>query len=516
MLRWSSVNKRQKMWLAAVGGAISLLIVAAVVIITLIPGQTAGNSIKTEGPVSSTPLFPQATASSTAVGTESGGGTHTTAADSTSSAVAQTTPAATTVTTSTTTTTTIPTPTTPPPVRDKWEQQSFVLSSFFTVGGSGDRNQYRSSLRLHKEAGLNLVELTFLSKGALLAALDVCEELQLPSIAQDQSINGVGKNAPAFTDSQIRRYVEELSRYRYLEGYYVWDEPTMEMFSTARRQRDLFKQYAPGQLAFSCVFPSYGVYNWSSTDWGWENSRYAEYVSEYLKIVDPEVLSLNHYPFGNNGGNVSLQTHNLWRDMGLMRRKALELGRPYWHYYQLSGNLDTKESGDITPEKVAVQMYAGLAYGVKGLSAFATCGGLVVFDGVRYVKGPYFDQLAALNRQVLNLGNELFNKQSTALYHPGLSDATKSAYFCDDLGESELIAALPGGTVAGVFTGGGKTYLMLVNKDYQRPLTGTIRLKTAKTVREFQAADNRYGASSYADRFDVTLGKGEGKLFALE
>lgn len=500
----STVTKRQKLLLMILCVVVALLIAVTAVIVTIIPGS----SVNVGGTVSTTDTTVVTTTASPATkGTGSMGGTDTT------TVVGQTTV----VNKTTITTKTSPTTTAPITTADKWEQDSFVLSSFFTVGGSGDKNQYRSSLKLHKEAGLNLVELTFLSKGALLAALDVCEELQIPSIAQDlDNINGVGKTVPSFTESEVKAYVEELSRYRYLEGYFVWDEPTMEMFSTARRQKDMFKKYAPGKLAFSCLYPSYGVYNWSSNDFGWENSRYAQYVNNYLTTVDPEVISLNYYPFGNNGGDVSLQTHNLWRDMGLMRSKALELDKPYWHYYQLSGNLETKETADLTPEKAAVQMYAGLAYGAKGLSAFATFAGLVVFDGARYVKGPNFDQLTELNKKVMNLGNELFDKRSVALYHPGLSATTQKNYFCDDLEASDLIVSLPEGTIAGVFAGGGKTYLMLVNKDYQRSLIGTVKLKGSKTVREFRAAENIYGGGTSGSQFSVTLGKGEGKLFVLE
>lgn len=65
------------------------------------------------------------------------------------------------------------------------KQDQFVLSTFFAVGGSADKQQYTKMLTLTKESGINLVELTFLSGQALDTALQVCEEIQLYNIAQD-------------------------------------------------------------------------------------------------------------------------------------------------------------------------------------------------------------------------------------------------------------------------------------------------------------------------------------------
>lgn len=65
------------------------------------------------------------------------------------------------------------------------KQDQFVLSTFFAVGGSADKQQYTKMLTLTKESGINLVELTFLSGQALDTALQVCEEIQPYNIAQD-------------------------------------------------------------------------------------------------------------------------------------------------------------------------------------------------------------------------------------------------------------------------------------------------------------------------------------------
>jgi len=57
--------------------------------------------------------------------------------------------------------------------------------------------------------------------------------------------------------------------------------------------------------------------------------------------MQPDVLSFNYYPFARHGS--SLIECDWWRDMGLMRVKAIEFQIPFWYYYQAS------ELGDKSP-----------------------------------------------------------------------------------------------------------------------------------------------------------------------
>lgn len=104
------------------------------------------------------------------------------------------------------------------------KQDQFVLSTFFAVGGSADKQQYTKMLTLTKESGINLIELTFLSGQALDTALQVCEEIKLNNIAQDLTqYSGFGDQAPPFTDQIAEQTVQNLQKYQYNIGFFVWD-----------------------------------------------------------------------------------------------------------------------------------------------------------------------------------------------------------------------------------------------------------------------------------------------------
>ena len=370
-----------------------------------------------------------------------------------------------------------------------WKQKSFVLSSFFAVGGGG-KIQNRNWLAKTKEAGINMVELTFLSRSLLKSAVEACEMLKLPCIIQDLDANGgIGRDYPGFTEQSVKEFVDEYKEYSCVEGYYVWDEPHKDVFMKTRELRDLFKKYAPEKLAFSCVYPSYGVYNWSSSDFNWKNSTYGKYIDEYLNEIQPEILSLNYYPFAVTGLKSDIYRHDVWRDMGYVRKQAIETGTPNWHYFQGVSDLQKKTPDGLAVEQIKVQMYAALAYGVKGLSYYTSYGLFLDENGE---KTSYYEPLTKINNKVKAIGDFLLDKKQQELYHSGLDKPVEKMYFLDSFDDSTIVSDIPNHIIMGVFhDDDNKNVLVLVNKNYNEKVKGTMSLKNQGKVSLFDAETKR-------------------------
>ena len=131
---------------------------------------------------------------------------------------------------------------------------------------------------------------------------------------------------------------------------------------------DLFEKYDPGKLLFCCGFPSYGVYNWENGLYNWEEHSYTNYIDTYIDTIDPYVVSFDYYPFRSSG--MSLVDSDLWRDMGYVSKRAREVGKPFWFYFQ-GVNMMTGTEG-LSPNEISAQMFAAIAYNAKGLSWFVT------------------------------------------------------------------------------------------------------------------------------------------------
>lgn len=82
----------------------------------------------------------------------------------------------------------------------------------------------------------------------------------------------------------------------------------MEQFENTAKIKQAFQKFAPQKLAFSCIYPSYGKYDWAS-------GRYPIYVDTYLKTVDPPILSMDYYPYTDK--NSQMIGNNLWQEISL-------------------------------------------------------------------------------------------------------------------------------------------------------------------------------------------------------
>ncbi|RZM18990.1 MAG: DUF1566 domain-containing protein, partial [Pedobacter sp.] len=144
-----------------------------------------------------------------------------------------------------------------------WTQKEFVLSTFLALTGSGDKPTYEKILSQTREAGITHVELSFLNTTALRAALDVSEALGVKTLAQDLTkFSGFQSEQPSYTPTSINNEIGQLKNYRFLEGYFIWDEPYLVNLATTNDIKGLVKTADPRRLAFSLCFPSYGPYTW--------------------------------------------------------------------------------------------------------------------------------------------------------------------------------------------------------------------------------------------------------------
>lgn len=402
---------------------------------------------------------------------------------------------------------------TDPPAME-WKQKEFVLSTFFALPGSGNATEYRRILTKTKAAGLDLVELPFISAAALDVAVRVAEEVGIKVLAQDHSVfSGIGKESPVFKEQDVINRINSLKRFNILEGYYVWDEPFEVDFGKVKQLNDVFRKNDPGRLPFSVIFPSYGVYNWESGAYNWDDNSYTRYVNNFLDQVDPVVLSFNYYPYRTNTAEANLITNDLWKDFGYIRKKALERNKNLWYYFQAVSLLPDVES-IINLERIRAQMYGALAYGVKGLSYYNTHGSLLDANGE---ETAIYNDLLQLNKEVKNVGNFLFNKTSEKLYQTGLNTQNNTAYFLDKISDSDLIASAPDHLIIGVFSDStSKKYILVTNKSHDTRVTGSIGLKRNIQIGIFDKKINKENdLNETSNSLDVNLLPGEAILYIL-
>ncbi len=73
-------------------------------------------------------------------------------------------------------------------------------------------------------------------------------------------------------------------------GYRLWDEPNAKMFDQLAVRVNKLRQVRPGRLGYINLYPNY------ANDRQLGAAGYEEYVQRFLKTVDVDVLSMDHYP----------------------------------------------------------------------------------------------------------------------------------------------------------------------------------------------------------------------------
>ena len=389
---------------------------------------------------------------------------------------------------------------------ENWKQRGFILSTFNAL--NSDTSQYKKALTLTKNSGIDLIELTYLSRENLNSALKIAEKVGVKVLAQDlASFCGRGSEIPAFTEESVAKEVNLLRKYEMLEGYYIWDEPHQKDFAEVRRLQDLFKKYDPQHLAFSVIYPSYGIYIW-------KDGSYPRYVDSFLKTVDPDIFSFDYYPFRTYSD--SLVNNDIWKDFGYIRKKALEYNKPLWFYFQAVGFEPVYVKLNL--ERIRAQMYAALAYGVKGLSYYYENKNGVLLDTL-FNPSEMYPDLKRLNTEVKNLGNFLYAKQSEKIYHTSCNiNGFAGSFFLDNLEESDLIKSAPKNLVIGVFgCSDAKKYVLVSNLSHTIGVNGKLELKKPMNISRYKKNKNTTKQISKSSAsIGLKLAAGEAALIILK
>lgn len=389
---------------------------------------------------------------------------------------------------------------------EQWKQEEFIISSFHPTSTA-----LLALVEKHKEAGFNLLEMTFTDRYTAENALHYSDIVGINVLAGE-----IGDIAPRFggfgneisgagTEEAIVDAIAFYGDRDSLYGYYVWDEPHPETIADAASQVAIFRRLVPDKLAFTVAFPSYWV-NFQGGD------EYLAYLDQYADEINLQVMSFDHYPFwAEIRHGTPLERSTVWRDMGYVRLKALEKGVPFWMYIQALGDFDQSTVADMTIEKIRLQAYYALAYGAKGISYYNTIH--TILD--EYARPlPLFEPMKELNFQLRNLGATLLQLESKAVYHTGRI----SAPFTDRMEDAALFSHVPDGLIIGWFESEhGDTYFLPVNRSYESPFRGSITFSTPVRVHEVSKETGEEVLVTESDRsLALALDVGEGSLFKVE
>ena len=316
-------------------------------------------------------------------------------------------------------------------------------------------------------------------------------------------------------------------------GWLVWDEPKRpEMFEAAGAIAWL-KQTYPDTLVYSNAYPRGATleryYGGELPPGGYS---YEQYLRDFAKIMDPDVLMFDMYIFRQSGG-----TGNPFPTMMDARKIGRETGKPFWAFVQ-SHSDDRRGYRMPSESDIRMQVFSHLTVGFTGIAYFTyedQQGPAMISNGARQ-RRPIYYHVARLNQEVIHVGQALrFLETVNVWYLPGDGNKLPAATQRWPAGQSPIPALqsirIEGSSapwrdlLIGAFRDdAGHTYMMLTNLWHapqasaaQRTMTVSLKLNSAiKTVGRLSRETGRPESLSVDDgELQLTLPGGTGELLRL-
>ena len=335
--------------------------------------------------------------------------------------------------------------------------------------------------------------------------------------------------------------INELLQYSSLLGLIIVDEPGYKAFSHMATAKEAFKaaigDKADDYLYHSNLLPNWAgcepLYNYQAgsyavSDWNvYKDYTYEQYLSDYMRIYQPQVLSYDFYPME---GDAQALKDGYFENLSVIRAAALEANVPFWTFVQTCA----WGLGQRLPSQGELlwNVNTCLAYGAKGIEYFCGIepwnstpeehfsGSLFYKDGT-HVPVVYDSALLA-NKQIQAIDEVLMCSKNKGVIFvgqtPALADGS-GKYMTKSEGDvlkrfRQLSSASAWHTLIGCFDYNGKTALYVVNNSTTQ--TDSINLQFTQSVKGYcvrqGVKDNGFNASSLS----LDLGVGEGVLVVIE
>ncbi|MBN2308317.1 MAG: hypothetical protein JXR94_05065 [Candidatus Hydrogenedentes bacterium] len=342
---------------------------------------------------------------------------------------------------------------------------------FFPILPWDPQHGWRKPYADQKHGIESIAECAFTMAGFVQARdLPICEKLGLKAIM-------FGENGPISReewavlsddeiDARIKALVEESGDSDAILGYYLVDEPGVELFPALGKGVAAVKKYAPGKLAYINLFPNYATIGApDKSQLGTES--YTEYLERFVNEVRPQFLSYDNYMI-----QYSMDTQNpgpaarYYTNLIEVRRVALKYGLPFWHI--VSSNQIRPNTTIPSPANLAFQAYTSLAAGAQSVTWYT-----YYSRGYGYApidehgdKSTTWRYLQMINRQMQILGPIMNRLESTGVFFTAPAPVESLPLLPGELVEAVECEAP---VMIGEFRADdGARYLMAVNLSMER------------------------------------------------
>ncbi len=319
--------------------------------------------------------------------------------------------------------------------------------------------------------------------------------------------------------AKLDALIQRVRKHPALYAYFLQDEPSTAEFAGLGRLVTYLRERDPDHLAYINLFPTYAS-NKQLGNAGDTVTAYKEHLSQFIDIVQPDLLSYDHYHFSVKGDR-----DQYFLNLGMIRQAALEARMPFLNIVQACTWTPSMRVPD--GDELRWLAFTSLAYGAQGLSYFVYChpkheGAMAKADGT---PTELYQAAKVFNREFVAMASQLQPLRSLAVYHAGMTPPgttalpAEAAFRIDPPPAGAEFKTLEPvkGYALGFFGKPGSqakpTHVVVVNLDYKKTATPTLVGPGRLSV--FDAAAHRW-VTAKSNRVELRLPPGGGALVRVQ
>jgi hypothetical protein len=373
-------------------------------------------------------------------------------------------------------------------------------------GGISEGEISVTSYRKLRDVGVTIDIAFFSNANSIAAALDAAGKAGVKLMISCPEL----KSDPEKTARRFRNHPS-------LEGYYLADEPGRAQFQELADWAMRLKAVDDRHYSFVNLYP-----NINSNQGKFGTRNYKEYVNTFDSLFSAPYLSFDFYPV------VDGAIHPRWyENMEFFANKYAVEGRPFHAFALTTSYLAySNDAGQPTlndfyqlystynPEKTFVhdipslselrlQVYVNLAYGAQGLEywSFRGFGSPLDAQGKRTV---VYDRVQQVTHEIQNLSGVFLGAKVISVAHTGLDIPDKTRRLAKLPAPIKLLETAGEGAVVSVLENGGNTFVVVVNRDFKRPMK--LIIYTDDSVKKVLKDGTLIGATEYASSTELEPG----------
>jgi hypothetical protein len=247
-------------------------------------------------------------------------------------------------------------------------------------------------------------------------------------------------------------------------GWFLTDEPSAADFDKLAKWLSQIEaaDKNPAHLAYINLLPNYANAGQLGA------ATYQEHVDRFVKAVPVKVVSFDHYPI--TGGALRAEWYE---NLEIIAKAARTAKKPFYGFALSVAHWGYPVA---TVAHLRLQVYSNLAYGAQGIEYFTYWtppkdagadfhDAPIGLDGKRTV---VYDRVKQVNEELRGLSGVFLGSQVLALGHTGTLPRGTAAY----KPEAPVTALkTDGGAVVSLLGREARRYLVIVNRDFNKPMT---------------------------------------------